>query len=50
MSESLLLPALIVAGLWILIMGVYLVVSRRQKSLGDDIAILESQLESDETR
>lgn len=44
--NSLLIAAIVVIVMWVAIMGLYLVISRRQRSIGDEIADLEEQLDA----
>lgn len=46
--NSLFVAALVVIIMWVAIMGIYLVVSRRQRSISDEIAMLEEQLDASE--
>lgn len=46
MLNSLMLAAVAVVALWILIMAIYLVVSRRQKDIAQELSEIDAQLES----
>lgn len=45
MQNSLLIAAVIVFGLWVIILGIYLVTSRKQVSMEETIEDLEQQLD-----
>lgn len=45
MLNSLLIAALIVIAMWVIIMGIYLLTSRRQLSAEDTIESLEQELD-----
>jgi len=48
MSQNLIVAALIVVVLWVLILGIYLVVARRQGDVAAQMKALEEQLDKAE--
>lgn len=48
MTSSLLIVAVLVLILWIVIVGIFLVVSRRQPDVAESLAELEAQLDASE--
>jgi hypothetical protein len=49
MLNSLLFSALVVVGIWILIMAIFLIVSRRQPDVAAQIEAIEDKLNREET-